>query len=297
MVGACRSPVKTPADHHIPGGLGVSRPHAVQGAGAAASGGDTVVAWVGEIALTEEDLARQAARAHRVGVAPTTPAARQTLLQNLVRFELLAQEADRRGLMQDPEVLHVARQQAVAKLIQDEVGRASDPARITDADVQRFHDEKLEHMFTRPAAVRVLDLAVRDEREAQRLWAIARQLAPSDEQGFVALVLAHGADPHLTKTKGDRGFVDETSVLPKALVRAALSLSKPGEVSDPVPTEDGYVHLLRLQARRAPVVQGLREAEPAIRQQIERERRGRAIEALVERLGTMNKVRFAAKRD
>src|SRR5690349_14442380 len=62
-----------------------------------------LIARIGAVALREEDLQRAVER--DPGAAASrfdTPEARQELVDGLVRFELLAQAADRAGLTQDP---------------------------------------------------------------------------------------------------------------------------------------------------------------------------------------------------
>lgn len=250
-----------------------------------------MLARVGQAELTEEDLARQVARARRVtGAEAASAEVNKTLLDGLIRFELLSQEAERRGLMSDPEVVHVARQQAVAKLLQMEVGEVASPQAISAEDVRAFYEKNRDALFSRPAAVRVWDLAVRDEKQAHAL-ALKAKSNPRDVEAFSALVRAHGKDAALMTSEGDRGYLDSRSAVPEPLLTAALS--SPGEgIVGPIDTHDGYFHVLRVGPRRAAVVQGLAEVETVIRHQIERSRRDEAMESLLERLRAKSPVQI-----
>src|SRR5690348_3702459 len=107
------------------------------------------------------------------------PAARRELIDGMVRFELLAQAADRAGLMQDPDVIHAQRQIAVTKLVNQTLGAAASPESITSDDVAREYAARRATDYTLPEAAHVRHIRVHDAAVAARAAAEAKALAPA----------------------------------------------------------------------------------------------------------------------
>lgn len=243
-----------------------------------------LVARVGATELREEDLRRAVER--DPGAAASrfdTPEARKELLDGLVRFELLAQAADRAGFTQDPDAVHALKQIAVTKLVNRELGAVASPSTITKEDLEREYAARQAIDYTLPPAARVRHIRVADGKAAERLAARARALSPEDDEGFAALATGSSEDLATRANGGDLGFVDRSSKLPNAVVEAALALATPGEVKGPLETDQGY-EILRLVARRAAAVSPLSSVEEPLRQRLYRERRAAALEALIARL-------------
>lgn len=238
---------------------------------------------VGEVELREQDLARAMARDpgfSQFAGATQDPGARRDMVEGLVRFELLAQAAEKAGLTQDPDAIHAMRQIAVTKFVNRELGAAASPDSITKQDLEREYEARRATEFTRPEAAHVRHLRVADAAHAARLAAAARALDPADERGFAALAARESNHASTRATGGDLGFVDPGSRLPRALRDAALRLRNPGEVIGPLATDQGY-EVVRLVARRPAAVSPLAEVEEQLRQRMYRERRARALEALI----------------
>ncbi len=243
-----------------------------------------VVARVGSSELREEDLRRAVER--DPGAAASrfdTPEARKELLDGLIRFELLAQAADRAGFTRDPDAVHALKQIAVTKLVNRELGVAASPSSITKADLEREYAARQAAEYTLPAAAHVRQIRVADAQLAHHLAARAQKLAAEDDRGFAALASASSEDDATRASGGDLGLVDRSSKLPNVVVEAALALRTPGEVKGPLETEQGYV-ILRLVSRRAAAVSPLSSVEEPLRQRMYRDRRAAALEALIARL-------------
>ena len=248
------------------------------------------MARVGGVELFEDELERIVAR--DPGGSPgrlRDPVARKELVAGLVRFELLAQAAERTGLTRDPDAVYAQRQIAVTKLVNQTLGPAASPEGITPSDVEREYAAHLADEFTLPPAARVRLVRVADAQLAARLAERARALAPDDDAGFAALVTQNSGDDATRASGGDLGFIDRNSRLPPAIVDAALRLETPGEVAGPLALGDGHA-VLRLVSRRAPAVSPLRSVEEVIRQRLYRERRAKSLDAYIEKLRNETKV-------
>lgn len=244
-----------------------------------------LLARVGSVELREADLQRAMRR--EPGASPErfeSPAARRELVDGLVRFELLAQAAERAGLTQDPEALHAQRQIAVSKLVNDRLGAVAKPESVSRLDVEREYMRLQAREFTLPEAAHVQRIRVSEEARAVRVAEQARALAPADERAFAELAMRVSEDAATRANGGDLGFVDKNSrLLPTPLVEAALAMKVPGEVRGPLATDGGY-EILRLVSRRAAAVSPLSSVEEPIKQRLYRERRAQALDALIERL-------------
>jgi parvulin-like peptidyl-prolyl isomerase len=251
---------------------------------ASGSARGALVARVGTAELREDDVKRALARDPAAGAERFRSAqARRELVEGLVRFELLVQAAEHRGLTKDPDAVHALRQIAVTKLVNQALGAVASPDSIAPEDVQREYAARKSTDFTLPEAAHVRHIRVTAASSAARLVARARALRPDDDAGFAALATASSEDETTRPSGGDLGFVDVRSRLPQALIQAALGLRRPGEVGGPVEREGGF-EILRLVSRRAAAVSPLSSVEASIRQQLYRERRAKALDDFIQGL-------------
>ncbi len=252
-------------------------------AGATASGG-ALVARIGKVELREDDLQRAMAR--EPGASPErfkSPEARREFIDGLIRFELLAQAADRAGLTKDPDAVHAQQQIAVTKLVNQTLGAVAAPETLTQADLQREYYARQASDFTLPPAAQVRHIRVSDPKLAERITTQAKALAAEDDSGFASLAAKNSQDAATRANGGDLGFVDQGSHLPPELVNAALSMKVPGEILGPLPIDSGY-EILRLVSLRASAVSPFSSVEEPIRQRLYRERRAKALEDFIARL-------------
>ena len=243
-----------------------------------------LVARIGQAELREDDVQRAMAR--DPGASPErfeNPEARRDFIDGLVRFELLAQAADRAGLTKDPDAVHALRQIAVTKLVNQTLGAVGAPETLTQADVEREYYARQASDFTLPPAAQVRHIRVSDERRADQLVTRAKALAPGDDRGFAALATEASEDTATRASGGDLGFIDKSSRLPQRLVNAALSMKAPGEIAGPIEVDSGY-EILRLVSIRAAAVSPFSSVEEPIRQRLYRERRAKALEDYIAKL-------------
>src|SRR5690606_27508016 len=100
-----------------------------------------VVAKVGDATITVgdvEDAVNQQSPFLRVRYRDR--AKLRELVEGMVRFELLAREAERAEMDDDPEVVRVAKQNAVQQLIRRDFDERITPESIPEADVRAYYD-------------------------------------------------------------------------------------------------------------------------------------------------------------
>jgi peptidyl-prolyl cis-trans isomerase C len=257
-------------------------------------GGKTLATFNGG-SLTVDEVNRQlSALPPMVRMRLQSPAARKDYVEGLVRVELLAREAIRQGLQNDPEVVETVKKTLAQRMLQ--VTLEKNAQQPTDDEVKAWYDAH-QADYARPETVQIQDLflsadvkdaAKRKARsaEAEKIRAKAKALKPEDEAGFAALVKA-SSDDALTKQMGGdlraMPFADLEARQGPEVAKAAKALQTPGEISPVVATDKGF-HVLRLKARTLPHTLPVEEVKTQIRNRLYSERRTAASDELLKRL-------------
>jgi peptidyl-prolyl cis-trans isomerase C len=206
---------------------------------------------------------------------------KKEFLDNLVRFEVLAKEAQRRGLDKDAEVVRTMKQVMIQKLLKDEFDKVK-PEDISDADAKKFYDTHPEE-FNKPEEVRVSSILVKDEATAKKVLADAR-VKGVDNTGYRNLVAQYSTDAATKDRGGDLRYFDaNTKEIPKPVVDAAFKLQVIGDNSAPVKTEQGWA-LLKLTGRRKALVRTFEEVKTTIKNRLYRDKRQDSMEVFVKGL-------------
>ena len=239
-----------------------------------------VVALVGERTITVADVEAeilQRAPGYR-GQQYQPMDSRRALLDSMVRFELLAAEAERRGYAKDPAVQTAMRREMVAAMIRQEIDRRLPSADVTDGEIAQQYRRRAADL-TVPEQVRVRHILVRDPRLATRIVALATRKEATSET-FQQLVAEYSEDPVTRDRQGDLGTVTvkSTSVAPE-LRDAALALKEPGDVSPVIRTSRGY-HVLRLDERRPAAAPPLASVRALLLDELRGARRAKQLEEL-----------------
>jgi len=185
---------------------------------------------------------------------------RETALARCVDFELLAQEAARRGLIADRDVLEVRRTEMVRALVEADFAPTLDePSDVPIADVRWLWDTQLARRYNRPELRRatycrapVAKGAAADGPEdqqarklAQRLFAELDRMRGLDAARFAELCTSLAGDEKVDTTKSaTRGFSregrHEGGAYAASFAQAAFSVAAAGQVSSPTRTQWGW---------------------------------------------------------
>ncbi len=214
---------------------------------------------------------------------------KKEFLDNLVRFEVLAKEAQKRGLDKDAEVVRTMKQVMIQKLLKDEFDKIK-PEDISDADAKKYYDAHPEE-FNKAEEVRVSSILVKDESTAKKVLADAR-IKGVDNQGFRNLVAQFSIDQATKDRGGDLRYFDVNSKeIPKAIVDATFKLSAIGDNSPPVKTDQGWV-VLKLTGRRKALVRSFDEVKQTIKNRLYRDKRQDSMEAFVKNLREKSNIKI-----
>jgi peptidyl-prolyl cis-trans isomerase C len=214
--------------------------------------GKSVASWSGD-AITDAELKQRL-----LEMSPYARARYQTVEQKkdyvdgLARFELLAQEAQRRGMANDPEVVATAKKVMVQQLLKQEL----DPKgfQVTDVQVQEYYD-KHKSDYVKPAMTRLAHVFFtkehKDKAEATLKDALALQQL--DYAGFSKLAKERSEEPRTQPIEGDMRFLSDEEMAAqygKELVEAQAELKQVGQVLPRLVETSGGFHVIRLQGRQ-----------------------------------------------
>jgi len=218
-----------------------------------------------------------------------SPERRAEFLENMVRFELLAKEADKRGFTHSPDVERVKRQAMVQQMMQDLFDRGGIAlSDITDEEIKRYYDEHPSE-FTKPAQVRASHILFKDRKEAERSLKELQQ-HPGDMELFRKLARERSHDAATKANAGDlryfsaapdpAGETDEPA-RPASVRQAAFALANVGDLAPEVVHSEQGFHVLALTGKREALTRTLEDARRMVQNKLWRQKREEAIDKFV----------------
>lgn len=253
---------------------------------AGATGG-TWVAKFGSQAITDAELAARFAEMNPYARARfQTVEQRRDYVEGLVRFELLAQEAVRRNLHNDPEVVEAARRVMVQLLLKKELDEGT--GGVTDAQVAAYYQAHASD-YVKPAMTRLSHIAFKKEDRAiaEEILAKAKALAPLDAAGFGKLARETSQDERTKELDGDMRFLSDEELSTQygpELAAAAATLVRVGDLAPTLIETPKALHVVKLQGRQLALNLSVEQARPSIQQLLANESKQDRFRALMDRL-------------
>jgi len=252
---------------------------------------NTVLVKRGPAVITYRDFKAELNRLPE-GVRKTVaddPERLSTLLNNLVKERLVAEQARKSRLDRDPDVQaalglaadRVLAQAQMAKVVRE--GKGADYESMAREYYLAHPDE-----FKEPERIDVSHILIdtddrTDEQARERAEEVLHKLK-SGEASFEELVEQYSDEPSAKDNHGHFKGVKRGKFV-KPFENAAFALDKPGDITGPVKTRFGY-HLIRLDGRTPPGEQSFEKAKPALvkrmREKQEDRIRGQYIDRLID---------------
>jgi peptidyl-prolyl cis-trans isomerase C len=219
---------------------------------------------------------------------------RREYAEGLVRFDLLAEEAVRRGLANVPDVVEATKRIMVQQLLKRELDDAA--GKVPEAALRRYYDEHITD-YVKPAMTRLSHLYFdkAHRTEADVLLARVKGLPTLDYAAFAHLAHEHSEDVRSRELDGDLRYLSDdelSSVWGAALPRAAARLEKVGDVTPQLVEGDKGLHILKLQGRQPTLNLSFEQARPSIQLILAAEARRAKFQDLLERLKRDGKLEF-----
>ncbi len=203
-----------------------------------------VVAVAGTKNITVKDLNDKYEEVLKQTLNPPT---KEVFLEDLIRYEIGVQEANKKGLQDDPVVKERIRQEIYKGLIERELGKAVSEIKVTEKEMQAYYTKNPEirtsHILIefRPDATEEQKKAARD-----RANEIHEEVKKS-KRPFEELVGLYTDDVLSKRNGGDVGWQSRLTLMP-AYYNAALAM-KVGEVKGLIETQYGF-HIVKVTGRR-----------------------------------------------
>ncbi|HLL22159.1 MAG TPA: peptidyl-prolyl cis-trans isomerase [Kofleriaceae bacterium] len=209
---------------------------------------------------------------------------KKEFLDSLVRFEVLAKEAYRRGLDKDPEVVRTMKQVMIQKLMRDEFDAKVTADSVPDAEMKAYYDANVAE-YVKPEEVRASAIILKNKAQADRVALEARGEAGKTNKGFRDLVMKYSSDEDTKLRGGDLRYFDaSTKEIPAPVVKAAFGLINTGDVSTTIEAGNGTFYVLKQTGRRKSMTKSFEDAKPQIRNKLFRESRVKAQKDFVDGL-------------
>jgi len=219
----------------------------------------------------------------------SSPERQKEFLDNLVRFEVLAAEAQKRGYHRHPEVVQAMKQTMVRKMMSGDVQDTIKLADVSEEEMKTYYDEHKDE-YHKPEEVRVSHILVKSREEAAKLLAKLKEQIAQDKRNyrkiFADLAKEATLDESTREQGGDLRFFarnEDGGQQPKALADASFAIAQVGDLGEPVQTERGW-HLLMLTGRKNRYDREFEQVKRQIQNRLYREKKRKATEDFVDKL-------------
>lgn len=201
------------------------------------------LAKVGNTKITQADLEREIKRlpdfAQKLFEGT---GGKEKFLDELVKKELLYQEALKKGLDKDAEyqkkVEEFKKLTLIGQLLEKEI---EIKAKVTDQDVKEYYEKHKDELAS-VSQIRASHILVKTEEEAKKILERLKK-----DEDFAGIAKKSSIDTGSAKNGGDLGFFSSGQMVPE--FEAAAARLKTGEISEPVKTKFGY-HIIKVTDKK-----------------------------------------------
>ncbi len=175
-------------------------------------------------------------------------AGKEKFLDEIVKKEVLYQEALKKGMDKSPEFIRKVEDfkklTLISELLEKEI---MSKAKVSDQEIRDYYDKHRQE-FATTNQIRVSHILVKTEAEAEQ---VLERLKKGEK--FDAVAKKESIDKSSGQKGGDLGYFSRGQQVPD-FVRSAAGL-KVGEISKPVKSEDGYHIVVVTDKKMGPVVE------------------------------------------
>lgn len=219
---------------------------------------DDVVAKVGNKNITAsefnsryEDVLKQA----------INPPSKEVFLEDLIRYEIGVQEAEKRNMQNDPVVKERIRQEMYKGLVEKELGDKIKAIKVTEDEMKSYYQKNPE-LRTSHILIEFKPDANADQKKAAKARAeeIFKEVKKS-KRPFEELVALYTDDVLSKRSGGDVGWQSSVTLVPNYY--SAAQKLKVSEMAGLIETQYGY-HIVKLTGRRSYADANKREIRRAV---------------------------------
>ncbi len=205
---------------------------------------DEVVATVGAKNITLTEFNKKYSEVRAQSINPPTKA---QFLEDLVRFEIGVQEAEKRNLKDDPTVHERLRQELYKGLLEKELGAKIQTIKIAEADMKAWYatnpEIKTSHILVEFKPESTPEQIAAAKKRATEIY----EEVKASKRSFEELVKLYTDDPLSKQTGGDVGWQGRNTLVPN-YYQTAINM-KLNEVKGLIETQFGF-HIIKLTGKR-----------------------------------------------
>ncbi|WII73003.1 peptidylprolyl isomerase [Bdellovibrio sp. 22V] len=204
-----------------------------------------VVAQVGKKSITVEEFNK---KYNEVKSQTINPPSKELFLEDLIRYEVGLQEAEKRNLQKDPIVQERFNQEMYKALLEKEIGPRIQKIQVSDKEMQAWYAKNPElrtsHILIefKPGAT-AAQVAEAKKRATEIYDEVKKSKRPFEE-----LVKLYSDDALSKQAGGDIGWQSRVTLVP-GYYEAAASM-KVGEIKGLIETQFGF-HIIKLTGKRS----------------------------------------------
>ena len=198
-----------------------------------------VVAKVGSKSITLQDFKKKYDEVKRQTINPPAP---EIFLEDIIRYEMGVQEAEKQGLKKDPIVLERINQEMYKALLEKAIGDKVNKIKVNEREMKQFYksnpDVRISHILIefKPGAT-----AKEKSIARKRAEDIYKEVKAS-KRPFQELVKLYSDDTLSKENGGDIGFQSKVTLVPP--IYNTIMKMKLGQVRGLVETRYGF-HILK----------------------------------------------------
>lgn len=210
-----------------------------------AQGKDDVVAQVGNKKITVEEFNRKLNDVKAQAINPPTKA---QFLEDLIRYEVGLQEAEKKGLEKDPIVQDRMKQELYKALLEKELGEKVQKTPVSKKEMEEYYKKNPEVRTSHILIEFKPDSTAEQRAEAKKRANEILDEVKKSKRPFEELVKLYSDDAISKAANGDIGWQSNQTLVPP-YYEAALAM-KVGEVRGLVETQYGF-HIIKVTGRRS----------------------------------------------
>lgn len=180
----------------------------------------------------------------------TKPGVKTSILETMVRQELLVQEAQEKGLSQQKEIEDAVEELRRNLMAQDALNRLVKDITVSEKDAKEYYDQNKE-IFVEPIQWKVREIVVAEEGIAKN---IKVQLLQGGDFGEIAKMQSKG------KTAANGGVLPEFTKAPFAAMQTVLSSLEVGASSDPIKGPEGF-YIVKVDEKKGGIPKAFEEVK------------------------------------
>lgn len=204
-----------------------------------------VVAQVGKKNITVQEFTK---KYNEIRSQTINPPSKEQFLEDLIRYEVGVQEAEKRGLEKDPIVQDRFKQELYKALLEKELGQRVQKITVSDNEMKAWYANNPELRTSHILIEYKADATPQQVAEARKRATEILGEVKKSKRPFEELVKLYSDDALSKQAGGDIGWQSRVTLVPNYY--EAISTMKVGEIKGLIDSQFGF-HIVKLTGRRS----------------------------------------------